>query len=47
MCIPVNEVKKLLGIEPEDVNSGFFINAIHPDDFDRLGIGKVSYDESD
>jgi DNA-binding CsgD family transcriptional regulator len=33
--------KKLLGVEPGDVNSGLFLNSVHPDDFDRLGSGKV------
>ncbi len=33
--------KEMLGVEPCDVNSGFFMNTVHPDDFDRLGTGKV------
>ena len=33
--------KRILGVEPCDVNSGFFINSVHPDGFDRLGTGKV------
>jgi DNA-binding CsgD family transcriptional regulator len=33
--------KEMLGAEPRDVNSGFFINAVHPDDYERLGTGKV------
>jgi DNA-binding CsgD family transcriptional regulator len=33
--------KEMLGVEPGDLNSGFFMNAVHPDDYDRLGTGKV------
>jgi len=33
--------KEILGVEPCDVHSGFFIDAVHPDDFERLGTGKV------
>lgn len=33
--------KEMLGVEPGEINSGFFMNAVHPDDFDRLGTGKV------
>lgn len=32
---------EILGVEPCDVNAGFFLNSVHPDDFDRLGTGKV------
>lgn len=33
--------KRILGVEPNDVNSGFFRDAIHTDDGQRLGLGKT------
>lgn len=33
--------KKVLGVEPKNVNSGFYRDVIHPDESERLGLGKT------
>jgi DNA-binding CsgD family transcriptional regulator len=33
--------KKIIGIEPEDVSPYFFMEATHPDDIQRLNLGKT------
>lgn len=34
-CLP------MLGIEPDELNPGFFMDTIHPDDLQRLGLGRA------
>lgn len=33
--------KQIIGVEPEKVDPGFFMNAIHPDDLHRLVLGRA------
>jgi len=36
-----NGCKKIFGIEPHEINPGFFMETIHPDDMQRIGLGRA------
>jgi hypothetical protein len=34
-------IRKMIGVEPRELNPGHFVEVIHPDDLNRLGEGGI------